>query len=163
MGRLGQPPLVRYSTIASDEGRTTHWVRGRIVAYAAILLALTAGLAYRVLSQQALEATVNRMPGSLFVQDDDGFVRNTYLVSIHNTDARSAHDYVVTVRGLPEPQVTTPPLSLEPLTDGTVPLVIRLPNGATGRTAPFVVAIDDGTHELSVDATFKAPPRGGLP
>jgi len=160
MHKLGQPTLVRYSTIAADEGRRTRWVRGRTIAYSALLILLTAGLGYRISTHTPIEATVNRMPGSLFVQDADGFVRNTYLVSVHNTDAANEHEYTIEVRGLEDPQVTTPGLTLEPLGDGTVPLVVRLPNGSTDRTAPFVVAIGDGVNEITVDATFKAPPRG---
>ncbi|MEO0605822.1 MAG: cytochrome c oxidase accessory protein CcoG, partial [Myxococcota bacterium] len=114
MGKLGQTSLVRYSTHAADEGRKTRWVRARTLAYSAILLALTGGLTYRVATHSPLEATVNRMAGSLFIQDADGFVRNTYMVAVHNTDPTNAHEYTLEVRGLDDAQVTVPSLSLEP-------------------------------------------------
>ncbi len=161
MFKLGQPSLVRYSTVAADEGRKTNWIRGRTVAYTAILLALTGGLTYRVMTHSPIEASVNRMPGSLFLQDADGFVRNTYLVSVHNIDPSSSHEYTFAIEGLDNPEVTVSALTLEPLGDATVPLVVRMPEGSTDRTAPFEVVIGDGVNTITVDATFKAPPRGG--
>ena len=68
MGRLGQSTLVRYSTQAADQGRQTSWLRGRTLAYAAILVLVTGGLFARVATHTPIEATVNRVPGSLFVQ-----------------------------------------------------------------------------------------------
>jgi len=158
LGRLGQTGLVRYSTHAADQGRKTAWIRGRTVAYAAILLALTGGLAFRLATHAPIEASVNRLPGSLFVQDADGFARNTYMIGVHNTDAVESHSYTFEVRGLPDTtQVTTPKLALEPLGDATVPLVVRVPDGTAAPSTPFEVAISDGVNEVLIDATFMAP------
>ena len=161
MGQLGMPSLIRYSTVAQDEGRTTRWVRGRTVAYAGLLAAVLGVLVFRVATKSPLEATVNRSPGTLFQQDGDGFVRNTYLVHVTNNDALDAHEYQVRLEGLEHADVIVPQLTLEPLADQTVPLVVRMPAGAVDRTTPFRVAIDDGDDVVRVAATFKAPPRNG--
>lgn len=161
MGKLNQPSLIRYSTYAEDQGRKTHWIRGRTVVYAALLLAVSGVLVYRVGTRTAIEATVNRSPGTLFQEDADGFVRNTYLLHIKNNDAIDAHEYTVTVDGLTDPEIVSPPLTLEPLASGTVPLIVRVPSDTLGRTTELVVHVTDGTESIEVDATFKAPPRAG--
>ncbi len=166
MGQLGLPSLIRYSTVAEDEGRKTRWVRGRTVAYAALLAVVAGVLVARVATQSPMEVTVNRSPGTLFQQDSDGFVRNTYLVRVTNKDAARTHTYEVWLDGLPAADVIVPDLTLQPLADQTVPLVVRLPAGAVDRTTSFDVAVDDGSEVVRVPATFKAPPRattGGAP
>ena len=158
MAHLGQPSLIRYSTYAEDHGEKTRWVRGRTVVYAALLVVITGGLVYRIATRSSIEVTVNRTPGSLF-QQDEGFVRNTFLVNVKNNDALAAHQYTIHVEGIDGAEVTTPGITLEPLKMGTVPLVVRVPDGTVGRTTELEVHISDGTDTVDVDATFKAPPR----
>jgi len=161
MGRLDRPSFIRYSTVAADEGRKTRWIRPRTVVYSALLLALSTGLVYRIATKVNLEVTVNRTPGSLFQQDDDGFVRNTFLVHVVNNDPIEGHTYEVVVEGLTNAEITAPGLSLASLEARTVPLVIRLPDGSISRTTPFQVRVQSEAAHLTRDATFKAPPRSG--
>ena len=161
MTRLNQPSLIRYSTYAEDHGQKTRWLRPRTVLYASLMILVTGVLGFRVATKSNIEATVNRSPGTLFQEDADGHVRNTYLLHIKNNDAISSHQYTVTVAGLVEPEVVSPSLTLEPLASGTVPLIVRVPSGTLMRTTPLTVHISDGKDSVEVDATFKAPVRGG--
>lgn len=159
MARLGKPSLIRYSTVAEDEGRKTRWVRGRTVVYSLLLLGLGGLLVFRIATHNPIEVTVNRAPGTLFQEDADGSVRNTYLVHVKNNDATQAHTYTLSVVGLEGAEVIVSDLSLQPLGDQTVPLIVRIPPGTVSRTTPFTVEIANETHQQVVDATFKAPHR----
>ncbi|MCA9556879.1 MAG: 4Fe-4S dicluster domain-containing protein, partial [Myxococcales bacterium] len=55
MPKLGHPSLVRYSTMAADEGGKTRVVRGRTIVYAALLTVLTVGIGYRLWSHNPIE------------------------------------------------------------------------------------------------------------
>ena len=53
----------------------------------------------------AFEAELSRSPGSTFVLDDDGTIRNTYLLTIGNNDPRPGPaTYTVSLEGLPGAQ-----------------------------------------------------------
>jgi cytochrome c oxidase accessory protein FixG len=165
MPKLGFPSLVRYSTVASDAGARTRLVRPRTVAYAALLGLLSLALASGIVHHRRLEVTVNRAPGSLFTVDDDGSIRNTFLVHVTNNDPSHPHLYLVSVQGLPGAQMSAPPIELETLGSQTVPLMVRLPAEHAGRTTAFRVRVaeagPDGRDEVEREVTFKAPPRPG--
>jgi cytochrome c oxidase accessory protein FixG len=161
MGKLGHESLVRYTTIAADEGKKTRWFRPRTVVYAALLTALTAGLVFRVGMRSSFEVTVNRAPGTLFQVDPDGMVRNTYFVAIGNNDPVTAHTYEVQVAGPDGAEVIATPVTLEPNAWQTVPLVVRVPEGSVDRSAAIAVRVSDGETDLTIDTTFKAPHLGG--
>ncbi|MEQ1564809.1 MAG: cytochrome c oxidase accessory protein CcoG [Myxococcota bacterium] len=165
MPKLGFPTLVRYSTVARDEGRITRLLRPRTAAYALILLVVSGALTYKIASHEPLEARVNRSPGSLFALDDDGGVRNTFLVQVTNNDPSESHLYVISVHGLKDVQMSAPPVELAPLQTKTVPLMVRVEAEHVDRTTPFSVHVTqvaaETPHQIELDATFKAPPRSG--
>ncbi len=163
MPKLGFPSLVRYSTMAADEGAPTRVFRKRTVAYAALLTALLTAIGGRMWLHNPIEFEVNRTPGSLFTVDPDGSVRNTFLVKVHNRDAVDAHHYAVSVHGLPGAKVVMPPLDLGPLEDRTVPLVVLVPGASAERTVAFTVEVRSEEATARAEATFKAPPKGGTP
>jgi cytochrome c oxidase accessory protein FixG len=161
MPKLGRPTLVRYSTIATDEGRSTRLVRKRTVAYAALLTVISGVFLALLVVHQPIEVTVNRSPGTLFQVDDDGWVRNTFLLQVMNNDASDAHSFRVTVDGLPGAQLTMPPITLDPMEHRTIPLVLRVPADSATRTMPFEVYVSTEESTVKASATFKAPPRAG--
>lgn len=163
MNRVGHLGLVRYTTLAEEQGAHARWLRPRTVAYAAILTGLITAFVAVVELHSPVELHVNRMAGSLFSVDDDGFVRNTYMVSVTNNQAATA-SLEVGVDGLPEgSQVSAPPISVTAGGSGTFPVVVRIPTSALHTsTTHLSVRVHDDHLVISHDATFKSPgaPKG---
>lgn len=165
MSRFDQPTLVRYSSIATDQGKRPRPLRPRTLVYGGLLTALAAASVVLILGRVPFEATVNRAPGSLYTVDADGFVRNTYLLKIVNKEAADAPvAYTVELEGLEGSEMAAPagPVSVPPEASVTVPLVIRIPESeATRRTIPFRVRVAVGDAELLLPTTFKTDARLG--
>jgi cytochrome c oxidase accessory protein FixG len=152
MGRLGEPSLVRY---APERPR---FVRPRTVAYGGMVLLASCVFVWQAFMHASVQVNVNRAPGSLYVVDPDGAVRNTFLVRIANNDLdMGSHTYTLSVRGLPAAaESITVPATVDAGKDATVPLVVRMPpDGA--RTHTFHVDVDGGerSHRATVATTFK--------
>lgn len=153
MDKLGKPTLIDYRAQA---GGQVHWIRGRTVAYTFLLTAIAAAFLGVLLTRHDISMNVARAPGTLFVVDDDGWVRNTFLVRITSNGVDAAA-WTLRVDGLPDGATyAAPPVTLESGKSVTVPLVVRVPPRAVGaRTVPVrVVAHSDG-DELSFDTTLK--------
>ena len=157
MPQLGHPSLVRYTTIAADSGKETKLVRPRTVAYAALVTGIASALLFGIATHNPVEVTVHRSPGALYQVDDDGFVRNTYLLRVVNNDAVDAHAFAVGVEGLKGVQVTVPPLILASGEDRTVPLVVRVPSASVANTLPVRITVHSDGRARIVDTTFKGP------
>lgn len=157
MSRFDQPTLVRYSSIAVDEGRKPRPFRPRTLVYGGLLTALTAASVVLLLGRVPFEATVNRAPGSLFTLDGDGYVRNTFLLKItNNAEAAGRVVYQVAMDGLDGAELVVPEVTLAREESRTVPLIVRVPNAdALRRTMPFTVKVDAGGAELLLPMTFK--------
>jgi cytochrome c oxidase accessory protein FixG len=161
MDKFQKPSLVHYSSMASDAGEGYRLVRARTLVYAGLLSAIAALFVGLVALHEPIEATVNRAPGTLFTVDEDGFVRNTFMVKVANNEATGGTEAIgVTIEGLEGAEVIVPPLALAAQEARTVPLVVRVPTDKAPRTAGFVVRIQKGEQELAVPATFKGPADG---
>ena len=79
-----------YNGIAENKKLT---LSPRIIAYAAVLLALISALVYLLYSREPIEATITRVPGTMFQEQEDGRISNLYNVQLINKtfdDARVA-------------------------------------------------------------------------
>lgn len=163
MEPLGHETLVRYSSIAADESRPRRTFRPRTVVYTGLLTALTAASLVLLFGRVPFEASVNRAPGSLFTQDADGWVRNTYLLKITSNDATpGVLTYEVSLEGLEGAEVLSDPVFLGPTETRTVPLIVRLRADADLlRTIPFDVRITSPAGELVLPTTFKTGASDG--
>jgi cytochrome c oxidase accessory protein FixG len=157
MSRFEQPTLVRYSSIAVDEGRKARTFRPRTLVYGGLLTTLTAAAVVLLIGRVPFEASVNRAPGSLFQNDADGFVRNTYLLKITNNEpSPEPVAYEVRVDGIEGAQVLTSAISVPSEGSTTVPLVVRAPLAdELARTVPLRVRITSADGELLLPTTFK--------
>jgi len=162
MEPLGHETLVRYSSLSADEGRRRRTLRPRTVVYGGLLTTLAAAGVVLLLGRVPFEANVNRLPGTLFTVDADGFVRNTYMLQITDKDGGSEeHTFEVTLEGLPGAEVIAQPVVLPSLGSTTVPLVVRLPpEAATARTLFFEVLVSGDVGELRVPVTFNTGMAG---
>ncbi len=157
MGKLGHETLVSYSSVTQSKGGKIKWTRPRTLVYAALLAMLIVAAGTRLFVRIPFEATVNRAPGTLFTVDDDGFVRNTYLLKIINNDvAPGGHRFTVTVDAIEGAEVIVQDVGLGPSESSTTPLIIRLPiAGEDRRTLPIVVHVTSEAGELVLETTFK--------
>jgi hypothetical protein len=77
---------VSYGTVAEARPGRPGGCAGT-VAYATLLTGIAAAWTTLVLTRTPFEANVSRAPGTLFTLDEDGYVRNTYILRITNNDA----------------------------------------------------------------------------
>ena len=165
MDRLGHETLVEYGSLVELAGGRRRVLRPRVVAYAGLLAAILAAAVLLVETRLPFEAAVSRAPGSLFTVDDDGYVRNTYLLRVGN-NAPAADggtlSFHVEVEGLPGAQVLAPEVALRATESQIVPLVVRIrEDEAAPRTLPIQVHVATPAGERVLDATFKTGGTGG--
>ncbi len=160
MPKLGVESHVRYSTIAEDEGRKTRFLRPRTVVYGALITGLGLALLLGIVDHNPVEVTLHRSPGTLYQVDDDGYVRNTYLLRVVNNDGQDAQAFAVAVEGIEGVQVNVPPLLLQSGEDRTVPLVVRVPADKALNTMQVQITVRGAETEKVVQTTFKGPNKG---
>ena len=163
MDKLGHESLVTYTSIAIARGRKPRRVRPRTVAYASLLGTIATAAIILLVTRVPFEAAVARAPGSLFTVDDDGWVRNTYLLRVTNNAAdTSAVTYRVRVDGMPrEAQIVAPDVTLRSNESATVPLVVRIrAKDADERTIPLQVRVASPHERVVLEATFKSNGEG---
>jgi cytochrome c oxidase accessory protein FixG len=150
MGKRGQPSLILYRPL-----KKSPTIRPRTVAYGAILTGLVLALVVAVETHEALQASVVRAPGTMFVIDNDGWTRNTYLLKVVNTSLEP-EEATVQAEGLPAgAEVNVPPVHLAAAGTATVPVIVRVKDpGAPVTPLTFTVATDDANVRLA--ATFTA-------
>jgi len=166
MQRLGHRTLVGYSSVVEMRGgKRPRLLRPRTLVYAALLVALAATGTTLVAARVPFEASVNRVPGSLFTVDADGSVRNTYLLKVTSNDpSPDPVRFEVTVEGLADAEVVYPVLMLRSQESRTVPLVIRVPSPvAAGPTVPIDVTVRSPGDAVSLAATFMTGASSGVP
>lgn len=159
MDRLGHDTLVRYSTIAKDEGKEQRWLRPRTMAYGALLTVLASAIVFVLGTHQPVEVMVSRAPGALFVEDADGYVRNTFMMGLTDRDAaEGTRTYAIAVEGLPEgSHIRAQPVQLTTSQHKKVPLIVRVPADKSQNTLPITVKVRGADLEISHDLTFKGP------
>jgi cytochrome c oxidase accessory protein FixG len=158
MDKLGHRTLVEYTSLAESEGRAVGRLRPRTFIYGGLLASLVVFGGVLMAERVPFEVTVNRVPGSLFTLDPDGFVRNTYLLKITNNNPGNAPVvYSLSVEGLSNAQVLFQDVALSSNESRTFPLVIRLPlSEELKRTIPIEVRVTSPDGELGVPTTFKS-------
>ena len=161
MGKVGHETLISYTTTAQQHGYQPRRVRPRTVAYAAMLSGIAAVAILMLFTRVPFEASVARVPGSLYSVDPDGYVRNTYLLRIANNDAQAGQAaFRVSVEGPEQAQVVAPTIELASMESRIIPLVVRIPpTSAFDRTYPLRVRVTAGTGERVMETTFKSGGR----
>jgi len=87
MKKMGYAPnLIRYSSENQDEGKIRTGPRKRVVAYAAILVAMVSSFAFSIATRVPLEMDIIRDRNRLYREIWDGSVENTYTLRIMNME-----------------------------------------------------------------------------
>jgi polyferredoxin len=89
MTKIGAPRgLIRYASLNGIEKGEGLRVTPRLVAYSVVLLLLAALLGLMLFTRADVEATLLRVPGSLFQLMPDGHFSNLYTIRIVNKTSR---------------------------------------------------------------------------
>jgi cytochrome c oxidase accessory protein FixG len=160
MDRFGLPrELITYDSISNQiargKGQPTKMrlIRPRTIAYAAILAAVAAIMAYSLITRQRLEVNVlpDRQP--LFVKLSDGSIRNGYTFKVLNM-GRDPKTYLLSTNGIsgaeisvighhPEPAPFVE-LQVAPDTVGTFKLFLKAaPEHLRGKATNLVFVLTD--------------------
>jgi cytochrome c oxidase accessory protein FixG len=100
MDRMGyEPGLIRYTTEHSLEGKPTHLLRPRLLAYTLTLAAMLVAFVYTIATRVPLEVDVLRDRGPLFTNTADGKLENSYTLKLANKDQQD-HRFKISVSGI---------------------------------------------------------------
>lgn len=157
MEKQGLAGLIQFGSVAEQAGRKPRRFRPRTVVYGGLLTGIVAAAAVFMAARAPFDAAVQRAPGTLYTQDADGYVRNTYLLRVTNKEAVSTPvPFHVRVDGLPEAEVTVQDIRLGTTESSTVPLIVRVRSTPDmPRTINMTVHVSSPTREVEIAATFK--------
>jgi cytochrome c oxidase accessory protein FixG len=102
MDKMGyEPGLIRYTTEHILKGKHTNVMRPRMVVYALILIGITAGAFYSIVTRMPIGMDVIRDRNSLYRETNEGLIENVYIIKLLNMDKQD-HSYTLTAEGIPE-------------------------------------------------------------
>jgi cytochrome c oxidase accessory protein FixG len=163
MARMGYPKgLVRYTTESALAGGSTRLLRPRVIVYAALLVAMTAGLAYALTQRVPLELDVIRDRVALFRETSDGLIENVYTLKIINMDERE-HTYRLSAGGLEGLELLGVPAEVR-VPGGevyAVPVQLRVEpihlRGTTSEVTFTLVSVDEPGLTTTEKSRFMGP------
>ncbi len=102
MDKMGyEHGLIRYTTENTLKGKRTHLVRPRMVVYALVLIGITVGAFYSIMTRSPIGMDVIRDRNSLYRETNDGLIENVYIIKLLNMDSQD-HTYTLTAEGIPD-------------------------------------------------------------
>jgi cytochrome c oxidase accessory protein FixG len=160
--------LVRYSSENRDQGTHVHWLRPRLVGYAALLLVLVGAFAFAVTHRVPVAFEVVRDRNRLYREIWDGSVENVYTLRVANR-ATEARTFRVGFES-PLPLRYDGPQTLQVAAGelATLPIRLRLPESgveeAQAKDEPestdvsfWIQAVDDPSIEVEETSRFHLP------
>ena len=96
--------MIRYTSEHQLEGGTTHWLRPRIIGYAAVLCIMVGVFSYNIFNRIPVELTAIRDRNQLYVETDSGAIENIYTLQLVNMD-EAPHEYVLSISGIPDAEI----------------------------------------------------------
>lgn len=150
MEKLGEESLISYTQLNRGP-----FIRPRTVVYATLLAVIATLFVTLLANRHEIEANVGRLPGTLYIVDADGWIRNTYMVRVTNKHFED-EAFSISVEGLPPTaEVEATPFTLHGDEARTVPLIIRMPPGTLqGGLLPITVNVQSHDDRLSLPASF---------
>jgi cytochrome c oxidase accessory protein FixG len=168
MAKVGQPAgLVRYATGNALAGGLTakemrrRILRPRVLAYAAVLGLLAAGMGTSLALRNPLKLDVIRDRGAMGREVGDGMIENVYRLQVMNTD-EAHHLFRIEVGGVKSASIADEDLiELEGASARAVPVRVRVAPGAakagSNRIAFTVAALDAPAMRVTESAVFIVP------
>ncbi|MBF0582931.1 MAG: cytochrome c oxidase accessory protein CcoG [Magnetococcales bacterium] len=156
----GGERLLSYTSLQEIKGNKTHWFRGRVVAYAALMALVLGGFVLYLARHATVELTVIGHRQPLYIMQSDGSIQNNYTIRILNMTS-SEQTYALGVEGLAGAALTVAAVASED-TQGH-PLL----TAASGSVTPFTVYlrqardhVTPGKQELRFTLTAQSPQGG---
>ncbi|MTI31567.1 cytochrome c oxidase accessory protein CcoG [Xanthovirga aplysinae] len=85
MEKIGRPKkLIRYDSLIGIETAKKWTFNPRIVAYTSILVLILSVLTYLIASRSDIETTIQRVPGMLYQEQENGQISNLYNIQLVN-------------------------------------------------------------------------------
>ncbi|MDH0095314.1 cytochrome c oxidase accessory protein CcoG [Pseudomonas sp. GD04158] len=163
MDKLGYDRgLVRYSSENELAGGKTHWLRPRLIGYAAMLALMIGAFAWALAERPLISLDVTRDRG-LFRENSLGQIENIYSLKIINK-TQQARSYAIALVDAGDFELHGPrTLNLAPGEIRDLPVSVALTathNGAGPQTIRFEVRDQaDSQSHVSTQSTFLAPLR----
>ncbi|MBE9563782.1 MAG: cytochrome c oxidase accessory protein CcoG [Proteobacteria bacterium] len=154
--------LIRYTTENTLKGIRTHIMRPRMVVYALILIGITIGAFYSILTRTPIGMDVIRDRNSLYRGTNEGLIENVYIIKLLNMDNQD-HSYTLTAEGIPELILKMDASEITVKSGAVVELPVRVQVDAYNikqRSSEITFTLQaDGFEELRVveDARFLGP------
>lgn len=152
--------LIRYASERALEGKPTHWLRPRLVGYAAVLLAMVGSLAWGIQTRPLIDLDVSR-DRSIFRENSAGEIENLYTLKVINKSQQS-RSYIIDLgepdrfkaQGLGEVTIAGGETAVVP-----VRVSRQQPDGRAGsQPLQFVVKdLQDTDSQVSDASTFVSP------
>ena len=76
--------LIRYASYNSIKNGIRHLLTTRVIGYTVVLIGLVVLLSFTIFTRSDVEATVLKMPGTLYQRTDDGAFTNLYTIELVN-------------------------------------------------------------------------------
>ncbi|MBF0584440.1 MAG: cytochrome c oxidase accessory protein CcoG [Magnetococcales bacterium] len=156
----GGERLLSYTSLQELKGGKTHWLRGRVVAYAVLLTLVLGGLVLYLARHAAVELTVIGHRQPLYIVQSDGSIQNNYTIRILNMTS-SEQTYALGVEGLPGAVLTVAAVAAEDA-QGHPLLTV-----GSGSVTPFTVylrqardQVTPGRQALQFTLTAQSPQGG---
>ena len=108
MDKINYPRgLISYTTEHRLEGKSSHILRSKSVAYGVLLLIMVSAFAYSIFTRVPLELDVIRDRGALYQLTGMGMIENAYTLKIMNMSDQDQH-FSLSVSGLEGLKISTP-------------------------------------------------------
>jgi len=100
------PGLVGYTTESSLEGKKSHIIRPKTIAYALVLGSMMFAFGYSVFTRIPLELDVIKDRGALYQLTGMGMIENSYVLKVMNMSEQS-HQFSLSVEGIDNIKIST--------------------------------------------------------
>jgi cytochrome c oxidase accessory protein FixG len=108
MERIGRPRgLVRYDSLAGLARKPRKIVRARVLLYSVVMLALLVAFVSHLAGREDVGMAVTRAAGIPYLVQEDGNVRNTFVIYINNVESH-AETIRIDMEGPADAQVLVP-------------------------------------------------------
>lgn len=143
MDKVGRPRgLIRYDSTAGLLRHVHKIVRPRVILYLVVIVLITTLLTLKLRARESVDFAVVRPPGTPYLVQDDGKVRNMFQLNVTNVDPQP-HAVRFRIEG---------PAGLEYLIPGEP---FQLASGERIKVEAFVMLPDSAIHESATPLTFQ--------
>jgi polyferredoxin len=98
--------LISYTTEQTLEGKDSHVIRPKSIAYAVVLCLMISSFAYSIFTRVPLELDVIKDRGALYQLTGMGKIENSYILKVMNMSDKD-YDFEVSVEGIEDIHITT--------------------------------------------------------